>query len=67
MVEKGLELFGEGQADKALQEFLRAQTLNPTEDEMRAAVYNSACAYVKLKRWQDASQALQKAINDYDV
>lgn len=67
VVEKGLELFGEGQADKALQEFLRAQTLNPTEDEMRAAVYNSACAYVKLKRWQDASQALQKAINDYDV
>ncbi|WPT16545.1 Protein LOW PSII ACCUMULATION 1 [Picochlorum sp. SENEW3] len=67
VVEKGLELFGEGQADKALQEFLRAQTLNPTEDEMRAAVYNSACAYVKLKRWQDASETLQRAINDYDV
>lgn len=67
VVEKGLELFGEGEADKALQEFLRAQTLNPTEDEMRAAVYNSACAYVKLKRWQEASEALQRAINDYDV
>ena len=66
-VEKGLELFGVGEAEKALEQFLLAQQLNGNRDEMCAAVYNSSCAYVKLKRWNDAADALERAINDYDV
>ena len=66
-VESGLELFAAGEAEKALDEFLKAQRLGGSEDEMRAAVYNSACAYVKLKKWNEACTALEKAINTYDV
>lgn len=66
-VESGLELFAAGEAEKALNEFLKAQRLGGSSDEMRAAVYNSACAYVKLKKWSEACDALEKAINTYDV
>ncbi len=66
-VESGLDLFAAGEAEKALDEFLKAQRLGGSADEMRAAVYNSACAYVKLKKWKDACDALEKAINTYDV
>lgn len=66
-VEYGLELFAAGEAGKALDEFLKAQRLGGSTDEMRAAVYNSACAYVKLKKWKEACEALEKAINTYDV
>ena len=66
-VEEGLELFGAGEAERALEQFLLAQQLNGNRDEMCAAIYNSSCAYVKLKRWSEAVDALERAINDYDV
>lgn len=70
LVEQGLEFFqdGAGDAEKALDLFIRATKVpNATEDELRAAVYNSACAYVKLKRWKEACAQVEKAINEYDV
>ena len=70
LVEQGLETFqsGAGDAEKALDLFVRATKVpGATEDELRAAVYNSACAYVKLKRWKEACAQIEKAINDYDV
>lgn len=36
-MERGLELFGQGDAEAALALFLRAQQLGPTADEARAA------------------------------
>jgi hypothetical protein len=67
-VENGLELFGAGDAQAALDEFSRARSVpNVTADELRAAVYNSACAYVKLKRWKEACDAIEEAINTHDV
>lgn len=70
LVEQGLELFqnGAGNAEKALSLFVEASKVpNATDDELRAAIYNSACAYVKLKRWKEACSQIEKAINDYDV
>ena len=66
-VESGLRLFQAGDTQGALQLFLRARQLNPTDDEMRAALYNSACAYTKLRQWQEATNAVIQAVNDYDL
>lgn len=41
--------------------------LDPSDDEARAALYNSACCYTKLKRWQLAVDATVSAVNDYDL
>ena len=70
LVEEGLQSFqnGAGDAEKALSLFVEASMVpNATDDELRAAIYNSACAYVKLKRWKEACLQIEKAINDYDV
>ncbi len=70
LVEQGLESFqnGAGDAEKALSLFVEASKVpNATDDELRAAIYNSACAYVKMKRWKEACSQIEKAINDYDV
>lgn len=66
-VEKGLSLFEQGDASAALEEFLRAEASSPTNDEALAAIYNAACAYTKLNRWKEASDALVRAINEYDL
>ena len=59
---------GAGNAEKALSLFVEASKVpNATDDELRAAIYNSACAYVKLKRWKEACSQIEQAINDYDV
>jgi len=41
--------------------------LDPSDDEARAALYNSACCYTKLKQWQLAVDATVSAVNDYDL
>ena len=41
--------------------------LQPSDDEARAALYNSACCYTKQKRWQPAVDAVVSAVNDYDL
>ena len=67
-VERGLDLFKTHKdATAALDEFLLAQRLSPSNDEMLAAIYNAACAYVELGRWQEAADSLEKAINQYDL
>lgn len=66
-VELGLQRFEAGDAQAALDLFLRAQQLRPNDDELRAALYNAACAFTKLKRWSEATDAVMKAVNQYDL
>jgi hypothetical protein len=66
-VEKGLEAFQTGKVDAALQLFLLAQSLRPSDDEARAACYNAACAQTRLRQWQPAVDSLTRAINDFDL
>jgi len=73
LVEQGLESFNNGtgdakDAENALSLFVEASKVpDATDDELRAAIYNSACAYVKLKRWKEACSQIERAINEYDV
>lgn len=65
-VEQGLQAFHERRdAASALSLFERALELSPTEEEARAAMYNSACAHAKLKQWKQAADAAVLAINKY--
>jgi tetratricopeptide (TPR) repeat protein len=66
-VETGLTKFEKGDAQGALKLFQRALELNPNDDEARAALYNSACALTKLKRWEEAANAVISAVNDRDL
>ena len=65
-VEEGLQAFHERRdAAAALSLFERALELSPTEEEARAAMYNSACAHTKLRQWKQAADAAVLAINKY--
>lgn len=66
-VEAGLEVFSQGSTDRALELFQLGLSLGPDEDEACAALYNSACCYVKQKRWQEATDAVVRAVNDYNL
>lgn len=66
-VETGLQLFEKGDSQGALKLFQRALQLNPNDDEARAALYNSACALTKLKRWEEAADAVISAVNDREL
>lgn len=66
-VEAGLERFQANDAQAALLLFQRAQQLNPNDDEMCAALYNSACALTRLKRWQEAADAVVAAVNNHGL
>lgn len=66
-MERGLEAFQAGDAEGALALFLRAQQLNPNDDEARAACYNAACAQTRLRQWQGAVDSLTRAVNEYDL
>lgn len=63
-VEAGLEAFAAGDAAAALGLFSRALALRPDDDEARAALYNSACALTRLRRWQEAADAVVAAVNE---
>lgn len=41
--------------------------MNPTQDEARAALYNSACCLVKEKKWQAAADSVAEACNNYGL
>lgn len=65
-VEQGLQAFHERRdAATALSLFEQALKLSPSEEEARAAMYNSACAHAKLKQWKQAADAAVQAINKY--
>lgn len=66
-VEEGLAKFEEKEYSKALEMFYEAMKLSPKEDEMRAALYNAACAHAKLGQWQDAADAIVRVVNDYNL
>jgi tetratricopeptide (TPR) repeat protein len=66
-VEQGLEAFRAQQYERAASLFSTALDLRPASEEAAAALYNQACAYAKLRRWQDASEALERAVNDHGL
>uniref|UniRef100_A0A061RBA2 Uncharacterized protein n=1 Tax=Tetraselmis sp. GSL018 TaxID=582737 RepID=A0A061RBA2_9CHLO len=41
--------------------------MDPNADEARAAHYNSACCYTKLRKWDEAADSVVSAVNDYDL
>lgn len=41
--------------------------MNPSQDEARAVLYNSACCLVKEKQWQAAADAVAEACNKYGL
>jgi hypothetical protein len=57
--------------DKDTGEAVRLLTLGlqmgPSEDEAMAAYYNLGCVYAKQKQYKLASEAIVKAINDYNL
>lgn len=63
-VQGGLKVLQEKEVREALELFQLALQLNPDEEERRAAVYNSACCYAKLRRWKEAAAAVQAAVNE---
>ena len=66
-VEQGLEAFAKGDTSEALELFRRSMSMNPSRDEARAALYNSACCLTKEKQWQAATDAVTEAINNYGL
>eukprot|EP00958_Prasinococcus_capsulatus_P010326 scaffold1006_cov408-Prasinococcus_capsulatus_cf.AAC.19 len=61
-VNKGLELFDAGKYEEAIGEFERALTLDPNDEEEKAAHYNKACAQLKLGREDGAIDSLRAAL-----
>lgn len=66
-VERGLEAFRTGDSKEALALFRKGMSMNPSQDEARAALYNSACCLVKEKQWQAAADAVAEACNKYGL
>ena len=64
-VQDGQQAFDQAEYGEALRLFSAAMTLRPNDDEARAALYNGACAKVKLKDWQGAADDVSRAVNDY--
>lgn len=62
---QGLDLFAQekkANAAAALSLFETALTLNPNDDEARAACYNAACALTQLGRWSEAATMVERAV-----
>jgi tetratricopeptide (TPR) repeat protein len=68
-VEQGLDAFrgGKGDPERAAALFAAALDLRPNSEEAAAALYNQACALAKLRRWQQASDALERAVNEHGL
>lgn len=66
-VQDGQQAFDQAEYGEALRLFSAAMTLRPNDDEARAALYNGACAKVKLKDWQGAADDVSRAVNDYKL
>ena len=62
-----MEAFANGNTSEALALFRRSMSMNPSEEEARAALYNSACCLTKEKQWQAATDAVTEAINNYGL
>lgn len=66
-VEAGLQLYDKKDYQEALKNFLAAIQAEPRPEEAQAAYYNTACCHVKLKQWQEAADAVSKAVNEYSL
>ena len=68
-VNNGLACFEKRRYDAAVRNFSAAlkDFGSPSEDESRAALYNRACAYVKLQKYDEAKVDLKSAINEYNL
>ena len=68
-VNNGLACFEKRRYDAAVRNFSAAlkDFGSASEDESRAALYNRACAYVKLTKYDEAKVDLKSAINDYNL
>ena len=66
-VNNGLACFEKKRYKDAVNNFTAALESfgTPSEDESRAALYNRACAYVKLQKYDEAKVDLTSAVNDY--
>lgn len=53
--------------DEAIRLFKAAMQLQPTSEEAAAALYNLACAYAKKRKFKEACQALQEAVDDHNL
>ena len=54
----------QGDASEAVRLYKLAMSMQPSEDEARAALYNMGCALAKQKQWAAAAGAITAAIND---
>ena len=68
-VNNGLACFERRRYKDAVDNFTQAITAfgTPTEDECRAALYNRACAHVKLGQYDEAKADVARACNDYSL
>lgn len=68
-VNNGLACFEKRRYEDAVKNFAAALSSFgvPSEDESRAALYNRACAYVKLQKYDEAKADLTSAVNDYGL
>jgi hypothetical protein len=67
-VEQGLDAFRtKRDYERAASLFAAALDLRPSSEEAAAALYNQACALAKLRRWQQASDALERAVNEHGL
>ena len=68
-VNNGLACFEKRRYEAAVRNFSAAlkDFGSPSEDESRAALYNRACAYVKLQKYDEAKVDLKSAINEYNL
>lgn len=66
-VNLGLALFSKGRVKEALVQFDAALEMNPNEEEAQAALYNKACCHARSDEGEKASQALRRALKEYDL
>jgi tetratricopeptide (TPR) repeat protein len=68
-VNNGLACFEKRRYEDAVKNFSAALSAfgAPSEDESRAALYNRACAHVKLQQYDEAKADLTSAVNDYEL
>lgn len=66
-IETGTKEFEKKNYSDAMDLYMTAMDMNPSEDEARAAMYNLACVHTQQGRWQDAVDAITSAVNDHNL
>ena len=67
-VNRGLLAFKSGKYETAAELFSSViESSSSNDTEMRAGLYNLACAYAKLGRNSEACECLRRAVNDYKL